>query len=62
MQARIVTDPQHATTIAITPELDGLPTAKLRNFAEGRRYIEAGEAAAETALARIATFLPWLRN
>jgi NTE family protein len=61
MQGRIVSDPADATTITITPELDDLPGAKLRNFKLGRRYIESGEAAAEAALPRITAALPWLR-
>ena len=62
MQGRIVSDPADATTITITPSLDDLPGAKLRNFKAGRRYIEAGEAAAEAALPRIQAALPWLRE
>jgi NTE family protein len=62
MQGRIVSDPADATTITITPSLDDLPGAKLRNFKMGRRYIEAGEAAAEAALPRIHAALPWLRG
>jgi NTE family protein len=61
MQGRIVSDPADATTITVTPSLDDLPGAKLRNFKLGRRYIEAGEAAAEAALPRIHAALPWLR-
>jgi len=34
---------------------------ELRRFAEGRRYIELGEAAAEAALPHIAAAIPWLR-
>jgi NTE family protein len=62
MQGRIVSDPADATTITVTPSLDDLPGAKLRNFRMGRRYIEAGEAAAEAALPRIRAALPWLRE
>jgi hypothetical protein len=61
MQGRIVTDPIDATTITIAPPVDDLTGAKLRNFKVGRRYIEAGEAAAEEALRRIRAALPWLR-
>jgi NTE family protein len=63
MQARIVTDPPQVTTVTITPALDGMPGgAKLRNFAEGRRFIESGETAADEALSRIAAVLPWARR
>ena len=62
MQGRIVSDPVGVTTVSITPALADLPAAKLRNFKAGRRYIEAGEAAAEEALPRIAAALPWLRR
>jgi NTE family protein len=61
MQARIVSDLPDATTFTITPQLDGLPSAKLRHFVDGRRYIESGEAAAEEALPRLGAVLPWLR-
>jgi NTE family protein len=62
MQARIVTDPPQVPTVAITPSLDGMSGSKLRNFAEGRRFIEAGEQAADEALSRIAAIVPWLRR
>jgi len=62
MQARIVTDPPQVTTVSITPAVDGLPSSKLRNFAEGRRFIESGEQAANEALARIAAVVPWSRR
>jgi NTE family protein len=61
MQARIVSDLPDVTTFTISPHLEGLPGAKLRHFVEGRRFIESGEAAAEEALPRLATVLPWLR-
>jgi hypothetical protein len=45
----------------ITPKVEQLPTAaSLRRFSHGRRYLEAGEAAAEEAVPRIAAALPWL--
>ncbi len=62
MQARIVTDPPQVPTVAITPSLDGMSGSKLRNFAEGRRFIESGEQAADEALSRIAAIVPWLRR
>jgi NTE family protein len=62
MQGRIVTDPPETPTISITPKLEKLPSAKLRHFSAGRRYVEAGAEAAEAALPRLAALLPWLRN
>jgi NTE family protein len=51
-----------AATVTITPDLPLLRGAKLRNFADGKRFIEAGEAAFEAALPRIASVLPWVRR
>ena len=48
-------------TIVIEPECDEVPGAGLRRFSLGRRYIDAGEAAVEAAVPRIAAALPWLR-
>ena len=60
MQRGIAPEPTDATVITILPKLD--PTGVgLRNMEAGRRYIEDGVAAAEDALPRIATALPWLR-
>jgi hypothetical protein len=59
MQRRIVSDPADVTTVTITPELEEM-TQGLRNFKQGRSYIEIGEAAAEAALPRIKAALPWL--
>jgi hypothetical protein len=33
--------------------------SKLRNFADGSRFVEAGEIAFEAALPRIRSLLPW---
>jgi NTE family protein len=61
MQSRIASETPGVTTIAINPEIADLPGAKLRNFSQGRGFIEGGEAAAEAAMPRIAAALPWLR-
>jgi NTE family protein len=61
MQNRVAPEPTEATSILITPELEDIPSAKLRQFSLGIRYVEDGEAAAEAALPRIAAILPWLR-
>jgi len=58
MQTRIAVETR-LPTVFVTPEFGHLPT-KLRNFAAGRRFVEAGEQAAEEALTRLATALPWI--
>jgi predicted acylesterase/phospholipase RssA len=62
MQGRIDGDPPETPVITLVPEFSSIPGAKLRNFSSGRRYIDAGAAAAEAALPRIAAALPWLRR
>lgn len=61
MQTRIAVDTSSAPTIVVTPEFPDLRGAKLRNFRAGRAFVEAGEEAAEAALPRLASILPWLR-
>lgn len=60
MQSKISADTAAAATIVIEPEFRDRVGRGLRNFAEGRRFIELGEAAAESALPRIAAELPWI--
>jgi NTE family protein len=48
-------------TVTIAPRLETVPGAKLRNFGEGKRFAELGEAAFEEALPRIASVLPWVQ-
>jgi NTE family protein len=60
MQRGIAPEPTEATVITILPKLDPAGVG-LRNMEAGRRYIEDGAVAAEDALSRIATALPWLR-
>lgn len=48
--------------IVIEPECEDVPGIGLRRFSLGRRYIEAGEAAVEAAVPRIAAALPWMRS
>jgi len=62
MQGKIVTDTANAATILIEPDFGSLSGWGLRSFKQGRRYIEAGEAAGEAALPRLAATLPWLRS
>ena len=49
-----------STTVIITPELEEIQSARLRSFAEGRRYVDNGDAATEAAMPRIAAALPWV--
>ena len=60
MQLGITAEPTDATMITIAPKLDPSGVG-LRNMLDGRRYVEDGAAAAETALPRVAAALPWLR-
>lgn len=61
MQGKIVTDTANAATILIEPDFGESAGWGLRSFKQGRRYIDAGEAAAEAALPRLEATLPWLR-
>ncbi len=62
MQTRVSPEPVEATTIVITPELENIPSMKLRNFSAGRRYVEPGRAEALAAHPRLAAALPWIRR
>ena len=59
MQSR-TTREARAAAVTIVPELSAITGGKLRQFADGRRYLDAGEAALEAALPRIASVLPWV--
>jgi NTE family protein len=59
MQGRIASQGQTAT-IMIEPEFPGRPGWGLRRFREGRQFIQIGEAAADAALARVGSVLPWV--
>ncbi len=59
MQARTSREAR-AAAVTIVPELSAITGGKLRQFADGERYIDAGEAALEAALPRIASVLPWV--
>jgi hypothetical protein len=59
MQGRIASEGKTAT-IVIEPVFPRRPGWGLRRFKEGRQFIEIGEAAAEAALARISSVLPWV--
>lgn len=61
MQGRIVSEAAAARVITITPALINLPSSKLKAFADGRRFVDIGEEAAEQAMPRITAALPWLR-
>ena len=60
MQSRVEAEPTAATRVMITPRYENLGDAKLRRFRAGRRFVEAGEAAAEAALPRLRAAFPWL--
>jgi NTE family protein len=64
MQARTARESAGgAATVTITPKMQEIRSSgKLRNFADGSRYVEAGEAALEAALPRIGSVLPWMRT
>jgi NTE family protein len=59
MQGKIANDTAALATILIEPTFDTAGFG-IRKFREGRRFVETGYAAAETALPRLATALPWL--
>ena len=61
MQGRIGSEAAAARTITITPAQIELPGSKLKAFAEGGRFVDVGEEAAEQAMPRITAALPWLR-
>jgi NTE family protein len=61
MQGRIASEAASRARILVEPEFTDSVGFGLRKFAEGRRYVEVGEAAAEAALPRIAAVLPWVR-
>lgn len=62
MQSHIQGEPPQVTTVTIAPEFGNVSGARLRQFKAGRRFVEAGVAAAEDALPRIHAALPWLRE
>jgi len=62
VQARITPRGGTGPTIMVTPQFGELPSTKLRNFSEGRRYIQCGEEAVGAALPRLQAALPWLRG
>ena len=43
------------------PGFADLPSNKLKGFADGGRFVDIGEEAAEQAMPRITAALPWLR-
>lgn len=60
MQGKITTEAAAAATIQIEPEFGDLTGWGLRTFTDGARFIDAGISAAEAALPRIASALPWV--
>jgi NTE family protein len=62
VQSRFPTQVPDARTVVIAPDFGPLPDGKIRNFRSGRVYMEAGAAAVEAALPRLAGVMPWLRG
>jgi NTE family protein len=60
MQGRIGIDSAAAASVLIEPELGSMDGVSLRTFTAGRRFVEAGERAAEAALPRLAAAFPWI--
>jgi NTE family protein len=61
MQGRIVTESAAAATVTIEPTMFPVAAWGLRSFGKGKPFIDAGRAAAEEALPRLAAAMPWLR-
>lgn len=61
MQTRIGIHPEGATVVSVDVDLPDQRSRRLRRFADGRAYVDAGEAALEVATPRLAAALPWLR-
>lgn len=62
MQARVAIHPEGTAVVAVDVDLPDLRGGRLRRFAEGRGYVDAGEAALEAAIPRLSAALPWLRG
>lgn len=62
MQGKIVTESAAAATITIEPTFPDISGWGLRTFGRGGPFIEVGQAAAESALPRLAAAMPWLRD
>jgi len=61
MQTRLGIQPDGATVVTVDVDLTDARSGRLRRFADGRAYIETGEAALAAASQRLAAALPWLR-
>jgi hypothetical protein len=60
MQGKLASAAASTARVVVEPSFaDGVGLG-LRRFADGRRYVEVGEAAVEAALPRIAAALPWV--
>lgn len=60
MQSRTSRETRAAAVTIVVPEMGPISGGKLRKFAEGQRYLDAGEGALEAALPRVASVLPWV--
>jgi hypothetical protein len=62
MQITMSAEDAEAATFVIDLDFSNVPRYGLSNFSRGRSYIELGERAAEAALPRLQTTLPWLKT
>ena len=62
MQSKIGVTSTAVATVLLEPDFGKDVGWGLRNFREGRQYIDVGDSATEAALPRIAAALPWLRE
>jgi NTE family protein len=62
MESQISAEAAATATLLIQPCFEDTVRPGVRNFVEGRPHLAVGEAAAEAALPRLASLLPWLRG
>ncbi len=62
VQSHIPTSAKDVATVVVAPEFESSRGLGLRNFRDGSRYVELGEAAAQASMPRLAAALPWLRG
>jgi NTE family protein len=62
MQSRLAPETSETNTVIVMPELSGPTTGSLRAFKQAVGYVDDGHAAAQQAMPRIASLLPWLRR
>ena len=62
MQSKIVEDSAAQADVTIEPRFSEVAGAALHDFHRAEEFMEAGERAAEEALPRLRSVLPWLRD